>query len=297
MSYKFARPCTLKKWFLTFSPFVMSPSIIVLADFLDDSNRVLSYAAGLAVPLKAHLLLLHARHNQLLAPDDFDTCLTLAGEQKTFYALEKLAAAQPVPTEVDITNDSLFDAVREIIRERELLLVVMGQSGFAGTLPELVTRTAMGLLRRVACPLLLVPAVGWDQVPPRCLLLAVDCEPFKLGAQRSTVYRLLRALQGTLEVVHITDDEHPRPTASALLDTITQNDLVEDTLDGSLHLHERHHAHVASGVLEEVAQLKADMLVVVARHRSFWGSLFHQSITAQLIQESSIPVLVLPAED
>lgn len=297
MSCKFTRPYTLKNWFLTFFPFVMSPCIIVLADFLDVSNRVLFYAAGLAVPMKAHLLLLHARHDQLLAPDDFGTCHTWADEQKTFYALEKLAAAQPVPTEVDISNDSLSDAVREISRERELLLVVLGQPGFAGALPELVTRTAMGLLRRAACPLLVVPAVGWDQVPPRRLLLAVDGEPFNLGARHSSIYRLVRALQGTLEVVHITDDEHSRPTASTLLETITQNDLVEDTLNGSLHLHERHHARVASGMLEEVAQLKADMLVVVARHRSFWGSLFHQSITAQLILESPIPVLVLPAED
>ncbi|MBD2721075.1 universal stress protein [Hymenobacter armeniacus] len=275
----------------------MSPCIVVLTDFFAVSNRALSYAAGLAVPLKAHLLLLHAQHDSLLAPNEFAAYHTLAGEQKTFYALEKLASDQPVPAEVDISDDPLSDAVREITRERELLLVVMGQPGFEGAPVELVARTATGLLRRVACPLLVVPAAGWDQFPPRRLLLAVDGEPFNVGAQHHTIYRLLQALQGTLEIIHITDDEHARPTASALLETVTQNDLVEDTLDAPLHLHERYNPQVTAGILAEAARLEADLLVVVARHHSFVGSLFHHSITARLVQASPIPVLVLPAED
>ena len=275
----------------------MLPCIVVLTDFFAVSNRALSYAAGLAVPLKAHLLLLHAQHDQLLAPDEFGEYHTWAGGQKTFYAMEKLAAAQPVPTEIDLSDNPLSAAVREVLRERELLLVVLGQPGFEGAPVELVPRTAMSLLRRVACPLLLVPAMGWDKFPPRRLLLAVDGKAFTLGAQQSVIHRLLRTLQGTLEVVHITDDEHQRPIASALLGTIMQNDLVEDTLEEPLPLHERCHARVASGVLEVAAQQKADVLVVVARHHSFMGNLFHRSITAQLIQESPIPVLVLPAED
>ncbi|MBH8558141.1 universal stress protein [Hymenobacter negativus] len=275
----------------------MSPCLVVLTDFFAVSNRALSYAAGLAVPLKAHLLLLHARHDQLLAPDEFGDHYARAGEEKTLHALEKLAAAQVVPTEVELSDDSISETVREIIGERDLLAVVLGQPGFEHAPRGLVARTAMGLMRRAACPLLVVPAMGWDKFPPRRLLLAVDGAPFSLGPHHSAIYRLLHALHGTLEVVHITDGEHERPTASALLATIIQNDLVEDPADAPLHLHERHHTRVASGVLTEAAQLEADMLVVVARHHSFMGSLFHRSVTAQLIQESPIPVLVLPAED
>ncbi|GAB2849332.1 universal stress protein [Hymenobacter ruber] len=275
----------------------MSPCLVVLTDFFAVSNRALSYAAGLAVPLKAHLLLLHAQHDRLLAPDEFGAYHTWAGEERTFHELKKLAAAQSVPTEVAFSDYSIADIVHEVIGERELLAVVLGQPGFEGAPRGLVARTAMGLLRHAACPLLVVPAMGWDKFPPRRLLLAADGDPFNLGPQHHTIYRLLRALHATLEVVHITDDEHARPTASALLATITQNDLVEDPAETPLHLHERYHARVASGVLAEAAQLEADMLVVVARHHSVMGSLFHRSVTAQLIQESPIPVLVLPAED
>ncbi|SMB99195.1 hypothetical protein SAMN00120144_0064 [Hymenobacter roseosalivarius DSM 11622] len=38
------------------------------------------------------------------------------------------------------------------------------------------------------------------------------------------------------------------------------------------------------------------MLGVVARRHSLAGTMFHWSITAQIIQESPIPLLLLPAE-
>ena len=56
-------------------------------------------------------------------------------------------------------------------------------------------------------------------------------------------------------------------------------------------------ATVVGGVLAEAARQEADVLVVVVRRHSLLGSLFHSSVTAQLIQESTIPVLLLPAED
>ena len=49
--------------------------------------------------------------------------------------------------------------------------------------------------------------------------------------------------------------------------------------------------------LAEAARQDADLLIVVARQQSLLGSLFHRSITAQLIAQSPLPVLVLPAED
>lgn len=54
----------------------MIPSLVVLTDFFDVSNHALSYAAGLAVPLDAHLVLLHVRHDALLAPGSTATAGT-----------------------------------------------------------------------------------------------------------------------------------------------------------------------------------------------------------------------------
>ena len=47
----------------------MNPCLIVLTNFSAGLNHALSYAAGLAMPLPAHLPLLHAHHEELLAVD------------------------------------------------------------------------------------------------------------------------------------------------------------------------------------------------------------------------------------
>ena len=65
----------------------MTPSPVVLTDFHAVTNRALSYAAGLAVPLKAHLLL-HARHDALLVPEEYgDSYHIWRDERKTAHAL------------------------------------------------------------------------------------------------------------------------------------------------------------------------------------------------------------------
>jgi nucleotide-binding universal stress UspA family protein len=273
----------------------MTSPLVVLTDFFAITNRALSYAAGLAVPLKAPLVLLHVREDALLSPAEFANRHTQDGQRNTTRALHVLADDQPVPTEVVTANHYLPDAVRDTVRTHEALLVVLGRPGATSQPLELITATAMTLLDHVACPLLIVPGPGWDAFPPRRLLLAIDGEPFHLAPHQDVLRRLLHATQGTLDVVHVAVDEHARPNSQSLLSTVRVNDLVPPLPLSRLHT--VYQANVVDGVRSEAARQEADMLVVVARRHSLLGSLFHRSITAQLIKQSPIPVLVLPAED
>ena len=274
----------------------MAPSLVVLTDFFAVTNRALSYAAGLAVPLNAQLVLLHTRYDGLPAPEGFGARHTPQGEHKTDQALLRLAAEQTVPTEVDVAEGFLPEAVTEAVRRHHPLFMVLGRPSTATEPAELLTSVVMDLLRHAPHPLLLVPAVGWDAFPPRRFLLAVDGQPFTLNDHdhQKVLSRLLQANHATLDAVYVTNNKHALPGADNALETVRANDLVNTFANSRLH--EVHHAAVVGGVLEEAARLEADVLVVVVRRHSLLGSLFHRSITAQLIQESAIPVLLLPAE-
>ncbi|GAB3309923.1 universal stress protein [Hymenobacter tenuis] len=273
----------------------MNTSLVVLTNFFAVSNHAISYAAGLAVPLQAQLVLLHLRHDGLLSPEEYYSRQAQSGQPAASPSLQQLAAQQPVPTEVDVSDEFLTEAIQESVARHHPLLLVLGRPGSASMPDEVVTSTVMDLLRHSPYPLLIVPTVGWDLAAPTRLMLAVDGEPFTLFPHQDVLRRLLTAVSGTLEVVHVTDDEHPRADKAAVLRTISANDLV--TAPSEAHLHEVYQPHVAGGILQEVARQEADMLVVVARRHSLLGSMFHRSVTAQLIQESPVPVLVLPAED
>ena len=269
-----------------------SPALVVLTDFFAVSNRTLSYAAGLALPLHAHLVLLHVRRDGLLAPAEYSHHTTSTGRQ-TARELQHLAAGQDVPTEVDMSEDFLPEAVEDVVRRHHPLLLVLGRPGSATMPAEIVTNTAMDLLRHAPYPLLVVPTVGWDVRPPRRLLLAVDGHPFQLSETRHLLTRLLRANQGTLDVVHVATE--PTSAVPDVLASICQPGLPKEV--EARRVHRVQQPTVVGGVLQQVGDLQADMLVVVARRHSLLGGLFHRSVTAQLIQESPIPVLVLPAEE
>lgn len=273
----------------------MNPSLVVLTDFFDLSNRALTYAAGLAMPLEAHLVLLHLRQDGPLSPEEFRGRHSRRAERQTTHELQQLAATEPVPAEVAISDEFLPDAVREMVKRHHPLLLVLGRPTLA-TLPrEIVTSTAMDLLRHAPHPLLIVPADGVTTLPPRRMHLAVDGEPFHLFEHQDVMRRLLHATQGTLDVVHVTDDDHMRPDTATIRRTIQDTNLLPFLPETNVH--ELYQPSIVGGILQEANRQKTDLLVVVARRHSLLGGLFHRSITAQLIEESPIPLLILPAQD
>ncbi|WP_223650576.1 BON domain-containing protein [Hymenobacter psoromatis] len=187
----------------------------------------------------------------------------------------------------------IAQAVREAGQHQPPLLVVLARPDQAVASAELVVSTAMNLLRHAPYPLLLVPAAGWDATLPRRLLLAVDGQPFRLHPHQDLLRRLLVATQGTLDVVHVVLEETAQHSPAPVLETVGENNLV-DFLPGR-NLHQVYQTTVVDGVLQEAARQLADMLVVVARPHSLFGRLFHESVTAQILRESPIPVLVLLA--
>ena len=273
----------------------MTPSLVVLTDFYAVANRALSYAAGLAVPLGAQLVLLHVHHDPLLGPTAYPRADIPQNPRQTRQALLDLATEQPVATTVDVASGFLPEAVKEAVRVHHPLFLVLARPGQDAETAELVTSMAIDVLQNAPYPLLVVPAVGWDAYPPRHLLLAVDGEPFRLRPHQDLLRRLLYATEGTLDVVHVSNENETPPDAAVVQLTVAANDLV-DQLPASRQ-HEVYNPWVLGGILQEAARLEVDMVVVVARHHSVLSNLFHQSQTVRLIQESPIPVLVLPAED
>jgi nucleotide-binding universal stress UspA family protein len=274
----------------------MTPAIVVLTDFFALSNRALAYAARLAVPLQAHLVLLHVRHDGLLSPEEYSHRAAQRDEQQTQEVLHQLASSQPVPTEVEISEDFLPDAVAESVRHHQPQLLVLGRPGTALAPREIVTGAAMDLLRAVQAPLLIVPTVGWGEDAPRHLVLAIDGDEFTLYENQTVLAQLLAALQARLTVLYVTNQKDPGAAAGHRVRHAIDKSGLESLTQGSAP-YMVYHSHTAEGIMQGAAELQADMLVLVARRHSLLGSLFHRSVTANVLGETSLPMLLLPAKD
>jgi nucleotide-binding universal stress UspA family protein len=273
----------------------MAPSLLILTDFFQAANRALDYATNLAAPLGARLVLLHVRRDSLLDPEMFTGVLSHLSKEATDLALSRVASELAVPVVVEIGHGRVAFAVADAVSRHHPLLVVLGRPDYSETPDELVHTTSLDILRTSPYPLLVVPAAVATTAPPRRVLLALDNEAFMLGDYAGMARNLLNALGAELTVLHVAAHPGPEDRAAEVLESVRWTGLAID-LPAPVHYRRSTAAEPAEGILAVAQPEEYDLVVVLARPRSFWGELFHRSVTAQVLKYSTIPVLVLPTE-
>jgi len=270
-------------------------SILVLANFADAAEATARYAAALGAPLQLRLAMLHLEvYPVLLEPELVAASAeqTQRNETETMAGLHALARRLPGHPDVLEAAGIMSDCVAEAVRQEHPLLLALGLSHEQGLLDRLLLDQVLPVLRATHRPLLLVPRDAACVGPPGRVLVAIDGEPFTPNAASRALAPLLAGWAATYTVAHV----HPQggaPSRLALAD-VRASGLVPAATP--LELYKAADMSPATGVLQAVADTRADLLVLIARPRSFWGELFHRSVTAAVLRHCSVPVLLLPAE-
>jgi nucleotide-binding universal stress UspA family protein len=273
------------------TPAAMSACILVLTDFSAAANHALLYAAGLAAPLGAHLVVLHVdTQTSLLAPK---LLVQEHPDPHSFtLALDACVRQLSAPTLTEARTGPLATVVAAAAARHRPVLIVVGRPHTEDLPDELVAPSALDVLPATPYPLLVVPYSASLTKVPRYLLLAADEEPFSLGDYAGSVRHLLNALDAQLSVVHVAPAGHEASNAQALEAVLQTGISIERPL---AVLHHAAGTDPAEGIITAAATLHTDLLVLIARPRSFFGRLFHYSVTAQVVRHSAVPVLLLPA--
>ena len=272
----------------------MTPSLLILTDFFQAANRALDYATNLARPLGARLVLLHVRRDSVLDPELFTGKLSNLDDEAIQMALNSITSELPVPVVVEIGHGRVAYAVADAVSRHHPALVVLGRPATEGTPDELVSTTALDILRTAPYPMLVVPHDVPSTHPPRRMLLAVDGEAFTLGQYAGATRHLLDALHAELTVLHVEEHAGPTATTAEALASVEATGLTMG-LPQPIRTRSVVAPHPAEAILRAARPEDVDLVVLVARPRSFLGELFHHSVTAQVLLHSAVPVLVLPA--
>ncbi|QJX47936.1 universal stress protein [Hymenobacter taeanensis] len=270
----------------------MPAPFLVLTDFTAPADDALRYAAALAQPLGAALVLLHIRRESLLDPDAFMGKIRHLTEGEVAAALAERTRELAVPVTVEMTADSIASAVADAVKRHRPSLLILGKPDTQTTPDELVSSTTLTLLRATRTPLLVIPAGSPMAVPPQRVSIAADGHSFSLKPQTEAIRDLLGQLQPTLTVVHVVEPED-RDDCTAARQAVLQSGLTTEV--PQVATHGVRHLRIYQGILQGAAETHADLLLVVARRRSFLGQLFNRSITSQVILHGRLPLLVLPA--
>ncbi|RFP64988.1 universal stress protein [Hymenobacter lapidiphilus] len=271
----------------------MTPSLLIITDFFRAADQALAYATSLAGPLQARLVLLHVRRDSLLDPEMFTGELSDLSKEATALALSQVADNLAIPVVAEIGHGRVADAVADAVSRHHPLLVVLGRPDYSGTPDQLVQTTALDMLRTAPYPMLIVPHTVAGSKLPRRVLLAVDGEDFTLGAHVGAIRQLLQLLGAELTVLHVAPDAATHIPEEQVLDSVRRTGLGTD-LPVPMGLRRIVADRPADGILQAALARDTDLVVVLARPRSFWGKLFHDSVTAEVLLHSTVPVLVLP---
>ncbi|MFC6224983.1 universal stress protein [Hymenobacter artigasi] len=271
----------------------MTPSLLILTDFFRAANKALDYATNLARPLGARLVLLHVRRDSILDPEMFTGELSDLSKEATAMALSRVADDLAVPVVTEIGHGRVAFAVADAVSRHHPLLVVLGRPDYSATPDELVQTTALDLLRTAPYPMLIVPHTLASSALPRRVLLAVDGEDFTIGPHAGVMRYLSRTLGVELTVLHVAPDAAADVSEDEVMASVRRTGLGVD-LPVPMRYRHMAAARPADGILQAAQAGDTDLVVLLARPRSFWGQLFHQSVTAEVLLHSPVPVLVLP---
>ena len=276
----------------------MNPSIVVLANLSEAAEKAAQYATVLGAPLHANIALLHCHQDPVLMVPEmavFTTAQTDRDYAESVTGMQALAQRLPGSAEVVLSALPMADAVAETVQHHNPLALAMGLSPEQSLLDELLRNQVLPVLRATHYPLLLVPEAAPAPCVPRRVLLALDSEPFHLNEASTRLPPLLSDWQAAYTVVHVVDGHKPGapPHRMALADVRARGILPPGA---PLMLHQEFNATAAGGILQAQADTQADLVVLIARPRSFLGRRFHHSVTAEVLRRSPVPVLLLGAQ-
>ncbi|MDQ2793824.1 MAG: universal stress protein, partial [Bacteroidota bacterium] len=258
-------------------------------------RHTVQYANTLAQTLQSPLVLLHVNRASM-----FDPYAPMAEgyhreelnrQTETAAALCRLAEELSTQPTVEVATDLLPEVARDLAKRHHPALFVLTQPAPKRT-DSGVAQACAELLRAGHYPVLLVPPTAPADQPPRRILIAADAEPFTLAANALPLRQLLALPGATLTVAHVSSGVEDDAGCSAALRAVQLSGLVQGLPTPELRGYEND--NYAEGVLAAVQNTQADLVVVLARERSYFGELFHQSVTARLLARCPVPVLVLP---
>ncbi|GGG34585.1 universal stress protein [Hymenobacter glacieicola] len=287
----------------------------VLTDFSAPAANALHYAEVLARHVGAEVRLWHVLP-EANGVDGRYFSTAAAGLTATEIARELAAVARKVRESVPCTYEVIAsDAVvrlTEAMRGSAGHIVVVGNGNPAKRMATAATSTSLYLVRRLAQPLLVVPATFRAGPVPRRIVLDTDRRAVRLPAAAETIPGLLAQLTYSrfpLTLSHLRSDvdnlltriipevvgihvytSEFSPKMAEIAAQLHQTGL----LRGVAHtVATSRHPSIEQGIRHAATRYRADLLSFVTRQRSLTGTQFLQSVTAGLLAHSRIPVLTI----
>ncbi|QHL87029.1 universal stress protein [Nibribacter ruber] len=277
--------------------------ILCPVDFSKPSTKAAEYALQIAQRTNASLTLLHVLHLPMLDTTESAMVASQMLDEQRRYSADKLHAMalhlQTLPNagamaiDYRVQEAFLADAIERLTKEEDFDFVVMGTTGGGNTLEEiLIGSNTESVMSQVKCPVLAIPANARFPEIHR-IVYASDFQPEDARAMRQVV-ALASLFQAEVEVVHVTEEADE---ATAEKGRAHMARLQEETAGYPVQFREIIHKEEDTGLKEYLSTTQSNMLAILKKRRSFFKNIFSMSLAEKMTYQTTLPLLVLHAEE
>ena len=271
-------------------------TILVPVDFSPASRNASMYAAELAKLFNSRLLLFHAYMLPTPiseVPYAMVTVDNLQKENEDLIRKEATWLHEQYGREVEwlVRIGIASDEIKNLNKEREIDLIVMGMKG-AGGLDKIIGSTTTNVARKVKTPVLVIPH-DTAYTPIKNITYASDFS-YKTSVQLfNPLIELARTLMAKIHILYVRQT-HGGNTEEELTGK-RSNEIIFEGVEHEYAVIEE--PSVNQGINRYLQQHKSEMLAMVAHKHTFLERLFSKNHTTAMAYETHVPLLILQDKD
>ncbi len=274
-------------------------NILLPTDFSENSLNAIHYAIQLFKEEKCKFFVLHTYtpviyDPQILILEQTDYILEEIYKKNAEKKLDKLIkkvekmADQNHSFEKIATFNLLIPAIKEVVADKGISMVVMGTQGATGAREILWGSNTVHALKNLRCPLLMIP-LNYIYKKPKQVLLPTDYHfNYPLSILKE-VKDICLKYDSRIHVLHMLTEKKENHEISNNKKLLAQE---LKKVEYEFHTIEGH--TLAKAILEFEKDFDIDLLVMVNNKHSFFRNLLFSSTVNKIGFHTTNPFLVLP---
>ena len=271
--------------------------ILVPTDFSKGAFNALIHALNFAKLMNGSIKIINAYSmpptGSTVMVDITDILKKNADEELEHLKQEvnKLELASEIDISYSSSHGSVIDVIDRLVKENKIDLVVMGTQGASGITEKFLGSNTSAVAKSINIPLIAIPAELSFKSYNK-FLFATDMKVLESTKPMQFIGELSKACEADVKFIHV------RETGSEELDQESidaYKDQVESIFDPSTkssfaYVYEK---NPQSGIAETIEMERPDLLIVIHHTYGFFEGLFHSSVSQNIINHASLPILVM----
>jgi nucleotide-binding universal stress UspA family protein len=287
-------------------PSISVQRILLATDFSTVSEKAALYARALAQRFSSLVELAHVFDPSRVATYE-DALLGLPVSERRQTSRDSLEQLrnQFVSSGVETRTVSLeghhpAPELLRVAKEQQIDLIVAGTTSKQGMERLLLGSTAEQLIRNATCPVLTVgphtASIGELPLAFQAIIYATDLTP---RAAKAALFAVSFAEDsgGRLYLCHVCDSSGESSAQDTLsektFESLLRKMIPRSSYDWCSPECIVKHGDVSEAILSLAVRVKADLIVLGARHSSFWLTHVARGLTSELLAQATCPVMTV----